>query len=204
MPATAVIPGPAIAFCEGNLYRANTSDSLLTSLQMIAAEVNLNSKITVYADSSALFSAAYPRQIYALIKDHSPTLAAKFERASANNPREWFKALLREAIPVTLISSPTRQTKPTTRKKEPPMLKKDAAAVVPTSWAPGPKKTNESTKLPPQAKAILAEVLAHGSTLSFDELCQKLQGKLKTKQPVAAVVSYYQTKLIKLGLVTVA
>lgn len=200
MPTAASKKGPIIAFAGGKCYRCSGATNLIAAVAAIAGKPQLGGRISVYQDHSALFSAAYPRQIYALIKDLAPEVAARLEKASANNPKEWFKALLREAIPIA--DKPPAKLTPD---KERLMPKKDAAVEkLPVTWAPGPKKAHEGTKLPPQALAILAEVLAAGGPQTLEELCKKLHGKLKTKQPAASVVAYYQAKLIKLGLVTVA
>jgi len=58
-------------------------------------------------------------------------------------------------------------------------------------------------KLPPQAREIVKAVRAtHGVTL--DRLATKLDGKLKTKQPVKRIISFYMPRLKKGGYLKVA
>lgn len=76
--------------------------------------------------------------------------------------------------------------------------------------APKPKviKTYKATskkrpeKLAPQA-AVILDVLANGP-LARADLLKKLESKLETKQTPQVVLAFYQSRLVKAGLITIS
>ena len=59
----------------------------------------------------------------------------------------------------------------------------------------GVEELPEEIKLPPQAKIILDVLPTEGDGITFKEWVEKVEGKLKTNQPVQRVVMFYKTKL---------
>lgn len=59
----------------------------------------------------------------------------------------------------------------------------------------GIEEVPEGLKLPPQAKIILDVLPTEGEGLTFAEWVEKVEGKIKTNQPVQRVVMFYKTKL---------
>lgn len=57
------------------------------------------------------------------------------------------------------------------------------------------KELPEELKLPPQAKIILDVLPCEGEGITFTEWVEKVEGKLKTNQPIQRVVMFYKTKL---------
>lgn len=53
----------------------------------------------------------------------------------------------------------------------------------------------EEVKLPPQAKIILDILPCEGEGITFSEWVERVEGKLKTNQPIQRVVMFYKTKL---------
>lgn len=64
------------------------------------------------------------------------------------------------------------------------------------------KKDAPSGTLPPQAAGILALVKTAGKT-ERAELLKKMEGKIKTRQSMAAIFSFYRSKLVRDGFVSV-
>lgn len=71
--------------------------------------------------------------------------------------------------------------------------------------APSLKEDGSAKKLAPQAQVIVDTIAEFGTEgVTRKDLVAKLEadGKLKTKQPVGRILSYYQKDIVKFGTVT--
>jgi hypothetical protein len=64
------------------------------------------------------------------------------------------------------------------------------------------KKDAVSGALPPQAAGILALVKA-AQKIERADLLKKMEGKIKTKQPMGVIWSFYRSQLVRGGFVAV-
>jgi hypothetical protein len=58
------------------------------------------------------------------------------------------------------------------------------------------------TKMPTQARTIVAELQSAGKPLTKTELVEACTGKIETKQPVERIVAFYQKRLVDEGYIT--
>jgi hypothetical protein len=66
------------------------------------------------------------------------------------------------------------------------------------------KKLAGKDALPAQALATLGVLKAKGGKLTVEELKKAMQGRVKSKQSMSAIWSFYRARLIRKGFIAVA
>jgi len=66
------------------------------------------------------------------------------------------------------------------------------------------RKTPQAGALPPQAAGILAVLKASGANLRVAALTKAMEGRITTKQSMAAIWRFYRPRLVKEGYVSIA
>jgi hypothetical protein len=87
-------------------------------------------------------------------------------------------------------------------KKKASKKKAQPKATAPAKVAVVFKKDAPDGALPPQAAEILSIVKGAGK-IERIELLKKMQGRVKTKQTMATIFSFYRSTLVRLGCITV-
>ena len=66
------------------------------------------------------------------------------------------------------------------------------------------RKTPQAGELPRQAAGILAVLKARGGNVAVAALTKAMEGRITTKQSMAAIWRFYRSRLVKEGYVSIA